>query len=185
MQTPQSPPRTDLTEPMHAQTPKTQALTPSKRSAASEGQDLCQLLSICKEVLCDPNLASPCRRVLHKATHTALSEAVKKAEAIRRGELHVMKHQRTFESKVGHGYKPTYSPARRKSASERCSTYKARQKARLAAQLTVGQGEMPVSEFQKAQNDRRKQHSLQDRRKRIQQTVDSKPTGASSSKPVD
>jgi hypothetical protein len=171
--------------PMRTHTSSTKALTPSKRSADNEAEDLYELLSVCKEVLCDPNLESPFRRTLLTATHKALTEAAKKAKAIRSGEMQVIAHQGIFERKTGHDYKPRYSPARKKSAAERSSTSTARQQARVAAQLAVGQGQMQASDFQKAQNDRRKLHALRDRSQRIQQTLDKKPTSDSSAKRVD
>jgi hypothetical protein len=149
------------------------SLTPSKRSAATDAADLKELLSMCTNVLCDPTLASPFRRTLHKTAHRALTDAAKKAEALKNDELHPVVHTGVFESKAGHEHNPQYSPARKKSASEQCT---ARKQARLAAQLTVGQSELQYSSFKKAQNDRRVPHRLQDRSKQIQQRLDAKST---------
>jgi hypothetical protein len=137
-------------------------LTPSKRSAQTQGADLEALLSKCKAVLLDPTLASPSRRTLHAFAHRALTEVAEKASSIQQDEFKAVTHFGCFESKQGFTYHPQNSPPRHKSAAEVRST------ACLAAQLGVGNEKMQMTSLQKSLIDRRPPRSMNERSLRIQ-----------------
>lgn len=149
----------------------TTQLTPSKRSATTKGADLEALLKKCTSVMFDPELASPFRRTLHTMAHRALAGVADRASSIHQGDMEIAPHAGCFESKAGHTHRPSYSPARHKSAAESDRSVAV---ARLAAQIHVGSGQMQLSSMQEAVNERKPAHSLSERSARIQDKLEDK-----------
>lgn len=140
-------------------------LTPSKRSAQSDGADLEALLSHCKTVMFDPQLASPFRRSLRTFAHRALTDVLQKAKSLQQGETETVAHSGRFECKATFTYNPNFSPERMMSAAE------TKRKTCLPAKLAVGNEEMQMTSLQKAHNERRLSHSLAERSQRIQDNL--------------
>ena len=111
----------------------------------------------------DPSTASRLRRQMYALLCQSARSVETKAKFIKSGgSSSTVACDGDFVSRSDHVYNPNYSPARHKSAAERCK--KQKRAVPLALQLELGIGEnMEKSSFQKAQDARRKPHSIQER----------------------
>lgn len=147
---------------------KPATITPSKRSALSGGSDLKVELETVLEDMCHPGLPAMQRRYIFASLQQGLRRAAEKIQQHRdRSGPPDISIVEQFESRVGHEYRPYYSPGRHKSAAEGSSTV-AKAKALMVAQLTVGQGNnLQPTAIKKKHDSNKKPRTLAGRSEKI------------------
>jgi hypothetical protein len=125
------------------------------------------------QLFLDPNCPSPLRRELNALMVQSADGIARKCAEYKQDDLRPEVQAESFWGRSGHVYKPNYSPSRHQSAAQRArgeaETSAPRPVARsvpLEIRLGYGLGDdLPISDLQKALNDRRKGHSFAERSK--------------------
>jgi hypothetical protein len=147
--------------------PAVTKLTPSKRCADEGAQSLKNVLNRGIHLMIDPTCPSPERRKLHTIFSQAASAVQNMCTNHMNGIYSGPMCSEQFQSRAHHVYNPNSSPARMKSAAE-----SSRPKPRLGLRpavpletlLELGKGDdMQPSDFQKAQDARKKPHGFSER----------------------
>ena len=90
------------------------------------------------ETLCDDNLPAQIRRLIHEPVLVRVQHAEERAQQRKKGSsAPSLECGVQFETRLGHGHVPQFSPSRHKSAAERSTGVSGRQAALLEAQLLV------------------------------------------------
>jgi hypothetical protein len=153
--------------------PAVATMTPSKRRVMDGAIDLKDVFQRGFQLFLDPECPSPLRRELNALLVQSAKGIDRKCAEHTRNSCRTEQVE-NFDCRSGHVYDYHHSPARHQSAAERGRNRKdlkadePRARARvvpLETGLAYGLGDdIPVSDLQKAMNERRKAHSFKDRR---------------------